>query len=105
VQRYILVPLDASPFAEQALDQAYELASAMNGTLQLVSIVPPPHVLPIHIHKEKESQSMMRALHHQTVRVLPHLSFESASLIELAEEPRYGEKPDPPIWNCAAKTG
>ena len=62
----IIVPLDASPFAEQALDQAYELASAMNATLHLVSIVPPPHILPFHIHKEKESQSLMRALHHQT---------------------------------------
>ena len=58
----IVVPLDASPFAEQALDQAYELASAMNATLHLVSIVPPPHVLPIHIHKEKEPNSLMRAL-------------------------------------------
>jgi len=59
----IVVPLDASPFAEQALDQAYELASAMNATLHLVSIVPPPHVLPLPIHKEKEPHSLLRALH------------------------------------------
>jgi nucleotide-binding universal stress UspA family protein len=59
----IIVPLDASPFAEQALDQAHELASAMNATLHLVSIVPPPHVLPIHIHREKEPHSLMKALH------------------------------------------
>jgi nucleotide-binding universal stress UspA family protein len=63
----IIVPLDASAFAEQALDQASELALAMNATLQLVSIVPPPHMLPIHIHKEdKESQALMRAALHQT---------------------------------------
>jgi nucleotide-binding universal stress UspA family protein len=59
----IIVPLDTSPFAEQALDQAYELASAMNATLHLVSIVRPPHVFPVHIHKEEEPHSLMRALH------------------------------------------
>jgi nucleotide-binding universal stress UspA family protein len=59
----ITVPLDTSPFAEQALDQAYELASAMNATLHLVSIVRPPHVFPVHIHKEEEPPSLMRALH------------------------------------------
>ena len=62
----IVVPLDASAFAEQALDQASELASAMDATFHLVSIVPLPHVLPIHIHKENESQSLMRAVLHQT---------------------------------------
>jgi nucleotide-binding universal stress UspA family protein len=59
----IIVPLDTSAFAEQALDQASELASAMNATLHLVSIVPPPHILPVHIHKEKEPQALLRALH------------------------------------------
>jgi len=62
----IVVPLDASAFAEQALDQASELASAMVATFHLVSIVPLPHVLPIHIHKENESQSLMRAVLHQS---------------------------------------
>jgi len=63
----IIVPLDESAFAEQALDQASELASAMNATLHLISIVPFPHVLPVHIHKEeKESQLLMRAVLHQT---------------------------------------
>ena len=62
----IVVPLDSSAFAEQALDQASELALAMNATLHLVSIVPLPHVLPVHIHKEKESQALMRAVLHQT---------------------------------------
>ncbi len=62
----IVVPLDASAFAEQALDQASELASAMDATFHLVSIVPLPHVLPVHIHKENESQSLMRAVLHQT---------------------------------------
>ncbi len=63
----IIVPLDTSAISEQALDQASELASAMNATLHLVSIVPPPHLLPVHIHKEdKESQSLMRAVLHQT---------------------------------------
>jgi nucleotide-binding universal stress UspA family protein len=57
----VIVPLDASPFAERALDQAYELVSAMNATLQLVSIVPPPRALPF--HKEKEPSSLMQALH------------------------------------------
>ena len=59
----IIVPLDTSPFAEQTLDQAHELTSAMNATLLLVSIVPPPHVLPFHIRKEKEPHSLMSALH------------------------------------------
>ena len=63
----IIVPLDASPFAEQALDQASELALAMNATIHLISIVPFPHVLPVHIHKvEKESQLVMRAALHET---------------------------------------
>jgi nucleotide-binding universal stress UspA family protein len=63
----IVVPLDASPFAEQALDQASELALAMNANLHLISIVPFPHVLPVHIHKEeKESQLAMRATLHET---------------------------------------
>ena len=62
----IVVPLDASAFAEQALDQASELASAMDATFHLVSIVPLSHVLPVHIHKENESQSLMRAVLHQT---------------------------------------
>jgi nucleotide-binding universal stress UspA family protein len=63
----IVVPLDASPFAEQALDQASELALAMNANLHLISIGPFPHVLPVHIHKEeKESQFMMRATLHET---------------------------------------
>jgi nucleotide-binding universal stress UspA family protein len=62
----IVVPLDASAFSEQALDQASELASAMNATLHLISIVPPPHMLPIHIHKEEEPQALMRAALHQT---------------------------------------
>ncbi len=62
----IIVPLDASTFAEQALGQACELASAMNATQHLISIVPPPHVLPIHIHKEEESRLLMRATLHQT---------------------------------------
>jgi nucleotide-binding universal stress UspA family protein len=62
----IIVPLDGSAFAEQALDQASELASSMDQTLQLVSIVPPPHILPIHIHREEESQTLMRATLHQT---------------------------------------
>jgi nucleotide-binding universal stress UspA family protein len=62
----IIVPLDASAFAEQALNQATELASEINATLHLISIVPPPHILPIHIHKEDESQSLMRTTLHQT---------------------------------------
>ena len=63
----IVVPLDASSFAEQALDQASELATAMNAILHLISIVAFPHVLPTHIHKEeKEAQSLIRAFLHQT---------------------------------------
>jgi nucleotide-binding universal stress UspA family protein len=58
----IIVPLDASAFSEQALDQASQLASAMNATLHLISIVPPPHLLPVHIHKEKELEALMRVL-------------------------------------------
>lgn len=61
----ILVPLDTSTFAEQALDHASELALAMDATLHLISIVQPPHVLPVHIHKEDESQSLMRVALHQ----------------------------------------
>jgi len=62
----IVVPLDASAFAEQALDEASELASDMNAILHLISIVSPSHTLPIHIHKEEESQTLMRATLHQT---------------------------------------
>jgi nucleotide-binding universal stress UspA family protein len=63
----IVVPLDSSAFAEQALEQASELATAKNATLHLVSIVPFPHILPTHIHKEeKEAQSLIRAFLHQT---------------------------------------
>jgi nucleotide-binding universal stress UspA family protein len=62
----IVVPLDASAFAEQALEEASELASAMNAILHLISIVPPPHLLPIHIHEEEESHSLMRATLHRT---------------------------------------
>jgi nucleotide-binding universal stress UspA family protein len=62
----IIVPLDGSAFAEQALDLASELAFAMDETLHLVSIVPPPHTLPIHIHKEEETHSLMKAALHQT---------------------------------------
>ena len=63
----IVVPLDAASFAEQALDQASELALAMNANLHLISIVPFPHILPVHIHKEeKEAQSLIRAFLHQT---------------------------------------
>jgi nucleotide-binding universal stress UspA family protein len=62
----IIVPLDASTFAEQALDQASKIASAIDATLRLISIVPPPHILPIHMHKEGESQSLLKAALHQT---------------------------------------
>lgn len=58
----IVVPLDASPFAEQALDQASELALALNAHLHLISIIPFPHILPVHIHMEKEPQVLMKAL-------------------------------------------
>jgi nucleotide-binding universal stress UspA family protein len=56
----VVIPLDASPFAEQALDQAHVLASAMNATLHLVSIVPPPNDIPI--LRQNETVSLMRAL-------------------------------------------
>jgi nucleotide-binding universal stress UspA family protein len=56
----VVIPLDASPFAEQALDQAYVLAAAMNATLHLVSIVPPPNDIPI--LRTNETVSLMRAL-------------------------------------------
>jgi nucleotide-binding universal stress UspA family protein len=74
----IVVPLDASPFAEQALDQAYELASAMNVTLHLVSIVPPPHVLPLPLQKEKEPHSWLRALQQTEVERRTHYLEEKA---------------------------
>jgi nucleotide-binding universal stress UspA family protein len=81
----IVVPLDASTFAEQALDQASELALSMNVTLHLVSIVPFPHVLPVHIHKEeKESQALMRAALHQAEleRRAHYLKFKAESFKE-----------------------
>jgi nucleotide-binding universal stress UspA family protein len=61
----MIVPLDTSAFAEQALDHASELTSAMNATLHLVSIVSPPHTLPFHIHKEEKSHALMKATLHQ----------------------------------------
>jgi nucleotide-binding universal stress UspA family protein len=39
--RTIMVPLDGSRFAEQALDEAQVLAAQFNATLLLVSVVPP----------------------------------------------------------------
>ena len=43
----VLVPLDGSPFAEQALDKALELASVMGAAIVLVSAIPyePAYVL------------------------------------------------------------
>ncbi len=78
----IIVPLDTSPFAEHALDQAYELASAMNATLHLVSIIPPPHVLPVHIHfhKEKEPQTLVRAWHQTELERRTHYLEQRAEL-------------------------
>jgi nucleotide-binding universal stress UspA family protein len=38
--RRILVPLDGSPFAEQALGQAQAIAAATGATLMLVTVVP-----------------------------------------------------------------
>ena len=40
--RTIVVPLDGSPFAEQALDQAYALAAATGASLLLVAVAPEP---------------------------------------------------------------
>jgi nucleotide-binding universal stress UspA family protein len=40
--RTIVVPLDGSPVAEQALDQAYEVATATGASLLLVAVVPEP---------------------------------------------------------------
>jgi nucleotide-binding universal stress UspA family protein len=56
----VIVPLDGSSFAEQALEQAHMLASAVNATLLLVSIVPPPNA--IAIQRDKEAISLMRTL-------------------------------------------
>jgi len=56
----VVVPLDVSAFAEQALDQAHVLASAMNATLHLVSIVPPPFDIPF--LRKNETVSLMKAL-------------------------------------------
>ncbi len=52
----VIVPLDGSSFAEQA----HMLASAVNATLLLVSIVPPPNA--IAIQRDKEAISLMRTL-------------------------------------------
>ena len=40
--RTIIVPLDGSPFAEQALDQAYAVAAATGASLLLVAVAPEP---------------------------------------------------------------
>jgi nucleotide-binding universal stress UspA family protein len=40
--RTIVVPLDGSPFAEQALDQAYAVAAATGASLLLVAVAPEP---------------------------------------------------------------
>lgn len=42
--RTILVGLDGSPFAEEALDQAYDIAKATGASLQLVTVIPTPAV-------------------------------------------------------------
>lgn len=65
--KHIVVPLDASSFAEQALGQACEITSATDAILHLISIVSPPHMLPIHIHKTEQTQTFMRTLHQNEV--------------------------------------
>ena len=74
----IVVPLDASTFSEQALDQAADLASATNATLHLISIVPPPHILPVHIHKEKEPRALMKVLHQTEIERRTHYLTQKA---------------------------
>lgn len=60
VYHTVIVPLDGSSFAEQALEQAHLLASVMSASLLLVSIVPPPN--DIAVQRDKETVSLMRAL-------------------------------------------
>ena len=75
----IIVPLDASPFAEQALDQAQVLASAMNATLYLVSVVPPPHYIPV--LRKKETVSLLNALLQTEMERRTHYLEQRAELL------------------------
>jgi nucleotide-binding universal stress UspA family protein len=75
----VVVPLDASPFAEQALDQAIVLASAMNATLHLVSVVPPPHYIPV--LRKKETVSVMKALFQTEMERRTHYLEQRAELL------------------------
>jgi len=75
----VIIPLDASPFAEQALDQAYVLASAMNATLHLVSVVPPPHYIPV--LRRKEAVSVMKALLQTEMERRTHYLEQRAELL------------------------
>ena len=56
----VIVPLDGSSFAEQALEQAYLFATAMNAMLLLISILPPPN--DIAVQRNKETVSLMGSL-------------------------------------------
>ena len=75
----VVVPLDASPFAEQALDQAQLLASAMNATLHLVSVVPPPHYIPV--FRKMETVSVMKALLQREMERRTHYLEQRAELL------------------------
>jgi nucleotide-binding universal stress UspA family protein len=72
----VIVPLDGSSFAEQALEQAHLLASAVSATLLLVSILPPPN--DIAVQKDKETVSLMSTLlqleTERRTRYLEHLA-------------------------------
>jgi nucleotide-binding universal stress UspA family protein len=72
----VIVPLDGSSFAEQALEQALLLASAVSATLLLVSILPPPNDFAV--QKDKETVSLMSTLREletqRRTRYLEHLA-------------------------------
>ncbi|MFL5626448.1 MAG: universal stress protein [Ktedonobacteraceae bacterium] len=75
----VVVPLDGSSFAEHALEQAHLLALAMNVTLLLVSVLPPPNDETM--QKDIESTSLLRALQQtETERRITYLEQKAEPL-------------------------
>ena len=92
--RTILVPLDGSSLAEQALEEAQKLATQLSATLQLVSVIPPVEnwemvaaaSMPVWVENAEQEQTESVTTYLQTVA--ERLRAEGLSV---QEEVDYGE--------------